>query len=216
MNENDNGEPTVFVGMLEALAQETGAAVLVSHHTRKADKNSKSYKTALEAEAMRGASAFIGAARWQMNLTTLTSEESKKIIGDRHPEPGQYLAGRTCKKNYGKPESEFFLERGVGGVLRPVAPAKTITTPDPAGQIRGKIIETIQELADQEKKTTAKQLRDLHRKKWITDGAPSATREMTQAVIDQMVMDGDLVEVRETSPNGRTPATYLTLPAAQV
>jgi RecA-family ATPase len=204
LDENGNGEPTIFVAMLEQLAQETGAAILVSHHTKKADRNAKSYKNALEAEAMRGASAFIGAARWQMNLTTLTVDEAKKTIGDRHPEPGQYLAGRTSKKNYSKPEDEFFLERGEGGVLRPITPAPGNEIDD-YGTLKANIIETVRQLDQDGTRLTKSQLSYEH------GSSLGASRAKIQNCTEIMIQNGELHERRERSGPGKKYAYYLTL-----
>lgn len=206
--ENDNTGPTVFISMLEALAQETGAAVMVSHHTRKAGKDG-TYKTALDAESLRGASAFTGAIRWQMNITTMSKEEARKVIGVGSPAQGQFLAARVCKKNYGPPEDEFFLERGDGGVLRPCIPSAEIAQRDKVEILKEKIVETIGQLDDQGKGVTKKQLGDVWPAKWKAEGLADVTKTLVRSVVDMMLMDGELEEVEKMSPNGRNVAVYL-------
>jgi RecA-family ATPase len=207
--ENDNTGPTVFISMLEALAQETGAAVMVSHHTRKAGKDG-TYKTALDAESLRGASAFTGAIRWQMNITTMSKEEARKVIGVASPAQGQFLAARVCKKNYGPPEDEFFLERGDGGVLRPCDALPTVGAADYAEVLKPKIMEALESLEAEGTKITKKQLGDIFPPKWKAEGIPGASREIIRSVADMMIQNGELFEVKERTPSGKNFAKYLT------
>jgi len=117
-SENDNVIATFFCSLLERISNETGATVLISHHTNKAATNpSESSYNSLHQGAIRGASGFTNAARWQVNLTPLKRKEVLDAGGD----PAQYinyLAGKVVKKNVGKPETTFWIERQEGGVLR--------------------------------------------------------------------------------------------------
>jgi RecA-family ATPase len=206
--ENDNSGPTVFVSMLEELAQETGSAVIVSHHTRKAGGRGCGYKDALEQDVLRGGSAFIGAIRWQMNLVTLKPQEAQKVIGSRTSRKGEFLAARVCKKNYGKPEEEFFLRRGKGGVLRPCLPSPLTGENNLLETVKSKIIETIKELEAEGKKITKKQLGDIYTKKWKSSGL-KVSRDVIRSTVDLMLQNGEILSERARSPNGKNWGNYL-------
>ncbi len=109
-DENDNNAGTLLVSLLERICRDTGASVIMAHHT------SKGKGDQLLPNAGRGASAFLGAVRWQLNLAALSHEQAAKDLGITDPE-GSYLTGRVSKKNYGPAEEAFYLHRGEGGVL---------------------------------------------------------------------------------------------------
>lgn len=122
MDENSNGDMAAVIAMLEYIAGETGASVLVIHHS------SKSMAVAGrgdEQQAGRGASALIDNCRWAANLIGMTKEEAGKLAaapggpaidqGDR----GYYVRFAISKQNHGKPFEERWFARVEGGVLVP-------------------------------------------------------------------------------------------------
>lgn len=117
-NENDNSQATHFCALLENICRDTGATIVMAHHTNKYATNPKdsSYNT-LSQGASRGASGFTNAARWQLNFTTLKEKEVIDV-GGVSGEYYKYLSGAVVKKNIGKPEPKFLMVRAEGGVLR--------------------------------------------------------------------------------------------------
>jgi RecA-family ATPase len=121
-NENDNVAATYFCSLLERICKETGATVIFSHHTNKAATNpNESSYNALFQGAMRGASGFTNASRWQLNFTSLKASEVKEIGGDA-TKYFNYICGQVVKKNVGPPEEKFYLQRIDNGVLRHFQP----------------------------------------------------------------------------------------------
>ena len=110
------------MSLLERIAQQTRAAVIILHHVGKragSDVHGFDLDAAMHQDAARGASGLTNGVRWQCNLFGLPEKSAKKIIGVKSSEPGQYLALKVCKKNYGPPEPVYFLERLRGGMLTP-------------------------------------------------------------------------------------------------
>ena len=127
-NENDNSAATTFCALLERLAQETGAAVLCCAHTTKGGAKKKDgsmdLQAALHQDAMRGASGFSAAARWQLNLVSLPGKTARAEGVDSKASDGQYLAGKVCKANDAPPGKVFYLRRDHDGTLRQIAPER--------------------------------------------------------------------------------------------
>jgi hypothetical protein len=122
--ENDSATATYFCSLLEHIAVETGATVLVSHHVNKSGGALKG-RAALYQEALRGSTGFTNAARWQFNMAMLDEGEVRRIGGD--PEHAyEYLIGKTVKKNVGRPEEPFYLKTDENGVLRRYEPEHRI------------------------------------------------------------------------------------------
>ncbi|WP_175970906.1 helicase RepA family protein [Burkholderia sp. BCC0322] len=67
--ENDSGHMSAVVSAFEQLAQETGAAVVLSHH---ANRSSIFNGAGDQASAARGSSALTDGARWQANLSGIS------------------------------------------------------------------------------------------------------------------------------------------------
>lgn len=114
-NENASEDSTRFVEALEYLRKNTGATVLVAHHTNKGSASSEEPSQ----NASRGSSALTDGVRWQMNLASLSKAEctSNGIIeADRL----RYLKAAVTKNNYGPPLEPVLLMRGEGGYLIPV------------------------------------------------------------------------------------------------
>ncbi len=114
--ENDSGAVTKFLQILERIAQETGCAIIFTHHAAKAAVLNGQ---ASMAQAARGSSALTDNIRWQCNLAGMTEAEAKKL---RIPENlrSQYVRLDITKSNYGPPTPTQWLQRVDGGVLEAV------------------------------------------------------------------------------------------------
>lgn len=105
--ETDAHAATFGVRLLEELTKLEGApAVIVAHHTRKAQRGSNAPADASDA---RGSSAFVDGGRFTMNLS-------------RHNE--NLLTLNVTKTNGTIPGPELLLARADGGVLRPATPTE--------------------------------------------------------------------------------------------
>ena len=122
-DENSNLHATRFVQTLEYLALNTGATVLIAHHTGKGATNSRETSQ----DASRGASALTDGIRWQLALTPLTSV-SKGYKGLPPNARHLYMEAKLVKTNYTAPQPEVLLLRGSDGYLQ-VTSDPSATTP---------------------------------------------------------------------------------------
>lgn len=98
-SENDNSALNAVAVSLRDLARNTGCAVLLTHHTSKANRD------AADHHASRGGSALTGAARWVLRLIQHGGDRSRLVAG-------------IPKNSYGRGLGEITLERLDKGVLR--------------------------------------------------------------------------------------------------
>lgn len=118
--ENSNEDATRFVEALESLAKQTGASVMIAHHTNKG-----SYGPDAEPGqgASRGASALTDGLRWQMNLSTPTAQQLI-AIGESKSNARNFVTATVTKTNYSAFPAPVLMERLDGGYLSVVS-AKT-------------------------------------------------------------------------------------------
>ena len=114
MNENDNGQMSQVLSVMEMVARRTGASVLFLQHVSKGMAREGRQD---EQQATRGAAAITDNARWQGWMQTMGEETAKEYgVDDRK----RYVAVGGNKENYGSATAESWLERTAGGVLLPV------------------------------------------------------------------------------------------------
>jgi RecA-family ATPase len=111
-DENFAQDTTRFIEALEQVREQTGATVLVAHHTNKWSGNSDEQSQG----AARGSSAFSDGVRWQMNLKPLNKTAAKER-GVPEQMRRHYLEAEIVKNNYGPPSEPILLHRGDGGFL---------------------------------------------------------------------------------------------------
>jgi len=120
-DENSAPDSTRFVQACEKIAEETGATVLLVHHTNKGSKEGE-----INQHAARGSSAFIDGVRWSMNVRTMSAKESSTYSPLAKP-PNWYIQAQITKNNYGPPQAgSIWLVRGDHGVLDRINLASTI------------------------------------------------------------------------------------------
>ena len=115
--ENDNGEATRFVQVLERLTQIPGGpSILAAVHTNKGSRKAGN-DAATSAEAVRGSSAFVDGARWVAAMAPALGE-------DGAADPGRVWLG-VAKSNYGpRPGAPWLLSRSTGGALVALSPGE--------------------------------------------------------------------------------------------
>ena len=111
-DENSNGVMSKVLRHFEALARESGAAILILHHENKAALGDKDAGTA----ALRGASALVDNARWVARLQTMTAAEAdaRGVSGE---DRRWWVRIGHEKTNYGPPRPATWLRRRESGVL---------------------------------------------------------------------------------------------------
>lgn len=97
--EKENEDMTAVMLVLEDVAQQTNAAVCVTHHTRKPEGSSGD-GLAGNQDTVRGASAIVNCARVVLTLSTMTETEATKY-GVPEDERLNYVAVADAKPNYG-------------------------------------------------------------------------------------------------------------------
>lgn len=112
-DENSSGDVSEALKVFEAIADKTGCAILLTHHTNKSgsigEKND-------EQTSARGSSAIIDNARYQISLAKMSKDQAKEF-GISDEERGYYLQVDVPKANYTAPIPKKWLKRQNGGVL---------------------------------------------------------------------------------------------------
>lgn len=209
--ENDNGEATAFSTLLERLATETGASVLVSAHMAKGVTKGPGGKfdlaAALHMDSFRGASAFSAAGKWQLNLVSLPGGIAKDQ-GLADHEHTRYIAGRVCKVNEAPEGVPFFMRRAPDGTLRYTEPEKTREQSQAEAEILEWILGKVRDHAAQGKEPLT--VRDLGRFSAEWKEIPKASRQRVEDVARVAVLDEKLFAVIQENKSGRK-TEYLSL-----
>lgn len=121
LDENDNGHMEVMVEALERLAGETGAAVLVGHHSNKLAIVSGSGDAQ---QATRGASSLIDGVRWACYVLRPGEKDQGLWTPDTRR---RYALVGISKTNYGPPPVKVTWRHGANGPLEYVGPAEAGT-----------------------------------------------------------------------------------------
>lgn len=107
-SENDNDEMDEVMRVLQHIAEETGCAIGVIHHTRKLN----GAQGAGDAESARGASSVISAARFVFTLTTMTKEDAKHFPHIQEKERRWYTQLLDAKVNMAPPmDQQVWLKK---------------------------------------------------------------------------------------------------------
>jgi len=140
VNENDNAAINMVAKTLSMIADETGCAVHVVHHTRKKGKDG----AITDMDMGRGASALMSAARIGRNLNGMCDKDAEKF--NLPMSPAWYVRLDSSKANLAGPSdrTRWFeklsvdLPNGDGvGVLAPVDLERVA---DPFGEVRAVIL----------------------------------------------------------------------------
>ena len=109
--ENSSRDVGSFWGECQALAQETGATVLVLHHLRKSGERAeaKSLSERLSPENLRGSSAIEGRARFVLVATPLSPGEAASVGLEPSQAHGEDLVILAAAKVNGGPKGRWFL-----------------------------------------------------------------------------------------------------------
>lgn len=115
-DENQSAPMSALMSVFKQVAQQSGAAVLVAHHSSRAAGLQGYGDTA---DAGRGSTALKDDARWQINLVQPTRE-----VLDAHGVPANQASAHAvlvdAKNNYGPRRDPVLLRRTAGGVFVPV------------------------------------------------------------------------------------------------
>jgi len=113
--ENASGPMAQVVGRMEAIAADTGCAIVFLHH---ANKGAAMSGTGDQQQASRGSSVLVDNIRWQSYLSGMTQAEAEEW-GVDEGQRGFFVRYGVSKANYGAPFQECWFRRHEGGVLKP-------------------------------------------------------------------------------------------------
>ncbi len=121
-DENSNKEMAQVMSILERIARDSGAAIVMVHHT---SKSMAAHGRTDEQQSARGASLLVDNARWQSFMAVMSEAEAKKqkIKADDRK---YYVRFGISKQNYGQPFADHWYKRHEGGVLLPIVAEKVL------------------------------------------------------------------------------------------
>ena len=114
--EADNAAATRFIQALESIATETGATVIVAHHT---NKLARTNGAAVTGASSRGSSAIYDGVRWAAALSSERVAFDDGQVGERL---GELVTFSVVKSNYSRKADPLLLRRdgANGGALLPL------------------------------------------------------------------------------------------------
>lgn len=113
--ENASGPMAQVIGRMEAIAADTGCAIVFLHH---ANKSAAMAGAGDQQQASRGSSVLVDNIRWQSYLSGMTQAEAEEWSVDES-QRGYFVRYGVSKANYGVPFQECWFRRHEGGVLKP-------------------------------------------------------------------------------------------------
>ncbi|MGL4928005.1 MAG: AAA family ATPase [Plesiomonas shigelloides] len=178
--ENDNHSATMFINQINRICRGTGAAVLLVHHSAKA-----------QVGGARGASAFVDGARTHISMATLAQKKAAANSKDINPGDENKVIVELRKSNhipYWK--APIMLERGDGGILKTV-----MMSDDEDREVkRAKDREDMLALLNYFRANGAsKKYRAFADRKAINFGGKAPTREAMEDMIEKLEAQGHLV-----------------------
>lgn len=115
-DENQSGPMSALMSVFKQIAHDTGAAVLVAHHTSRASSQPGYSGTS---DSGRGSTALNYDSRWEIKLKKAT-RETLNDYGISANQASQLVELEDVKNNYGKTRDPVLLRRTAQGVLVPV------------------------------------------------------------------------------------------------
>ena len=113
--ENASGPMAQVIGCMEAIAADTGCAIVFLHHV---NKGATMAGAGDQQQASRGSSVLVDNIRWQSYLSGMTQAEAEEW-GVDEGQRGYFVRYGVSKANYGAPFQECWFRRHEGGVLKP-------------------------------------------------------------------------------------------------
>jgi RecA-family ATPase len=117
-DENQSAPMSALMSVFKEIAQDSGSAVMVAHHSSRAAGLQGYGDTA---DAGRGSTALKDDARWQINLLPPT-RDMLDAYGIPANQAAQHAVLVDAKNNYGPKRAPVMLRRTARGVLVPVDP----------------------------------------------------------------------------------------------
>jgi RecA-family ATPase len=182
---NAREDAALTMRILNKVAKETGAAVLVLAHTPK----SALERDQSDASMVAGSTAFVDQARGAFILASMRREEAKRY-GVEEANRGSYVSLTVVKNNYGPSDRIFWFRRMSFdniGLLEPVTLIESSRSPKKAEELENRIIGFIGAHPGQYSKT---RLREMLSGK---SGPLKASKAVIEATIEMLISSNRLV-----------------------
>ncbi len=183
---NAREDAAVTMRVVNRIAQETGASVLVLAHTPK----SANLQDESDASMIAGSTAFVDQARGAWVLATMREKEAKSF-GISTQDRKQYVSLAIVKNNYGPNGDVIWFKRvpfdGIG-LLEHVTLSPQITNAKTAADLETKLIAFVGSHPGQYSKT---RLRESQSGK--TAGGFKASKSELEGAIETLIADGRLI-----------------------
>lgn len=195
--EKDPAESTAAITMLNALAEKTGAAIIIASHTRKPPKSGGRRPSSLEllsADEIRGSSALVGAVRAAIMLTPLAEHEHKLMLTSNAHDT--ILCG-VVKSNHGKRPDAVLLRRGDGGslLLGRSLGDEEVSEAVEESLARDQVKIILERETQSERRHTPREFARIFKNRITFRGAPITEAKLSE-ILARAVVDGVLVRVR--------------------
>lgn len=191
IDENSNAEMDLMTAVLARIADDTGVAILLCHHTRKMDGQAHG-----NAEHARGASSLVTAARIAATLSPMTTDEAERL-GISEDRRWRYLRLDDAKSNLAPPAARArwlvreSVDLGQGdsvGVIRPAQQDEILDLPDQqalgvAEAVKQHTARSPEEIVDRPAAEVAQLLVDQY---GVDLGASGRTRDMVKKLRRRM------------------------------
>ena len=191
-----NADPqaaAITMGLLNMLAAETGATVLVTHHVRKEREAPKSAQEARH--LIRGSSALVDQARVAIVLWTPDEAEVRKICRAMHAAyaPNAVVHGAVVKSNDGASRERWTLLRGPTGALRDITSALKARGGDRETHLAA-LVDMIAAAAWAGRPYTRTGVNGLHqRRAELGEDLATFGRDRLEAMADDLLQSGRIV-----------------------
>ena len=183
---NAREDAALTMRVVNHIAQETGASVLVLAHTPKSANESE----ASDASMVAGSTAFVDQARGAWVLATMRDKEAKSL-GISSEDRKQYASLAIVKNNYGPSGDVIWFKRvsfdGVG-LLEHVNLSAQATTAKAVVDLEARVVEFVRSNPGQYSKT---RLRDSQSGK--KDGRFKASKGELERAIEALLKEGRLM-----------------------
>ncbi|MDL2268295.1 AAA family ATPase [Desulfovibrio sp. OttesenSCG-928-G15] len=210
--EADPAAAQYFASRMSYLAKETNTLVIVAHHTVKGDSDPKKFdlEIALHVNNARGTGATMGGFRGVVSVAALPELKAKEQFSlAAKPSPGEYIAAKISKNNYGPLCTPFFLHKDIEtGLLEYVRTAKgkrnSVEKTHTLNLFVPLVVKKVAELESEGKQLTKVGFTDIYSTDWKKAGNEKASKSTLSAAINKALLDGYLIEEPSKNASGRS------------
>lgn len=121
LNENDSGQMSSYLRLLESIGKELNCATLLLHHSSKSGTLSKAQGVDVGASVARGSGAIVDNGRGTWVMCKLPKHDAEEL-NIKDEDRGKYVLLEHEKCNFEQAQPRRILERITGGLLEDMTP----------------------------------------------------------------------------------------------